>query len=70
MQILFENSCIKINIDELDITLHLPKFTIWSKEIGLKYKAHFLKKDVILIRENLKFKKCVLIQEVSILISN
>lgn len=70
MQMLFNNSCIKITIDGLDITIHLPKFTIWSKEVGLKYKVLKKKKEVILIRENLKIKKCVLTQKVSILISN
>lgn len=41
MQILFANSFIKINIDKSDTNIHLPKFTIWSKEAVLKYKAFF-----------------------------
>lgn len=44
MQILFDNSFIKINIDKFDANIHLPKFTIWSKEARLKYKACLKKK--------------------------
>lgn len=73
MQILFDNSFIKINIDKFDANIHLPKFTIWSKEARLKYKACLKKKKKTrqpLIRENLKSRESVLTKEESVLIGS